>query len=117
MLPMASAIARPFAQSRRIHCSRVLGREDVNLRFGEVGQAACVSEIHMRDDQMAHVADLESEPFDLSCCSLFRIETRASDRHEMASESSLRLGYISQTNSGIDQQQSVVSLYKKTMTD
>ena len=66
MCPLLGAVSDPVGQRWRAHRLFHLGRGDVDLGVGEVGQPADVIGVEMRGDDVPHVGAVEAERLDLT---------------------------------------------------
>ena len=82
----------------------------------EVGDAADVVGVEMRDDDVANVLAAEAESLELVCSGFGRHEDRPGDEAHRA-HPSRRVGAVVDPESGVDENQTVVGLDEQHVTD
>ncbi len=92
-----------------------LGREDVHLRLGEVGQAAGVVGVEMGDDDPAHVGGLEAERLEL--LQRRRLGLRLGVHQTEEGAELARVARVLDAEARIDQDQPLAGLDREAVAD
>jgi len=73
------AITHPFPQGRGSDCPNCFSCGDVDLGVREIGEAASVVMVEVREDDVPDVVAAETEPFDLASCGLGWVQRRSGE--------------------------------------
>lgn len=87
----------------------------MNLGSGEIVEAARMIEVEMREDDMAHVARLEAEPFNLTDCRHLFPEFGTDELEEKAAQSALRIGNVAEAEARIDEHETASGFDEQTV--
>src|SRR5215510_10547644 len=74
--PLGRAVAQPLPPGRGPDRPGCFGRGDVDLGVGEIGKAAGVVKVEVREDNVPDIVTAEAEPFDLACSGLCWVKGR-----------------------------------------
>ena len=86
----------------------MLGRADVHLGVGEIGEAAGVIEIEVREDDVAHVARGEAERLELRQRRLRGLAARPRHRRRRSGRArSSGVGDVARAEPGVDEDEAV----------
>ena len=115
--PMFAQVALALCEARTRHRGGVLARVQVDLRVRKVGQAACVIEIEVRDDDVAQIRGRKAERLDLRERGLRAIERRADEPAEHRRQLRAALD-VARAEPGVDEHEPVARGFdQQTMRD
>src|SRR4051794_40981440 len=108
LAPLRADVSRALLQGWRAR-RRQLGREDVDLRLGEIRDAAGVIEVEVCGEDVADIGRVMAERLDLPDRRLALLADRGGHRAEWPAEA-VRVGAVTEAESRVDQDQLPVGL-------
>ena len=114
VFPVGADVARPVAQPR-LQRRVELGREDVHLGRGEVGQAAAVIGVEVGGDDMTDVGGGEAERLDL--LQRRRLRPRLGVHQPEDGAELARVAGVLHAEAGVDQDQALAALDQQAVAD
>src|SRR5215510_14172789 len=100
--PLGRAVAQPLPPGRGSDRPGCFGCGDVDLGVREIGEAAGVVKVEVRENNVPDIVTAEAEPFDLACGGLCWVKCRPEEVADRP-DSPCRVCDVVQTVPGVDQ--------------